>query len=579
MKLPRRFGSFDYRIPDGSSFCVGDVIHIPFRNRMIFGVIEELRDSTRESRVLSVPEQSPLFSMSQLHIHHLRTVASEIGQSMSSILSVAYEGLLSYATAVPPRNQQRAASQTIQKDTIATVRDILQTIKTLPFSTHAADDETVAVLAHALATSTHGQLLILVSRERDAQFYRALLHAFDPLILTGKVKSSERNAALRAWKRGDRRVLIGTRQAVLIEPHALETILVIHAACDDHTSTRRNPHIDAVHVATSLAATYSARIVLTDSLPPVTLHVQTVSNDTARMTTREHEPTAQIIDVCNRGESSGLPLLSQTLLEAIKSALHSEKKVLLFLNRKGVAKRLECKECGHVPFCGTCGSLPTVRQEDLLCEACGTEMWIPKLCPACGSTKVGPRLIGGTRIINDLTKAFPDVSVGRIEKGRTDIHAQIIVATEFFWSSVAIPFHKFGFGLIAELLADVGFAPGDYRGAEKTARKIQRLQNFAKRERAACVIQTVARDRLLSLLGAEHVQTQELAMRQKYLLPPFGVIITFEHATLDTLPNIFLPNMTERNGVLTAKISETVFHQWLQYFPEIPDHINIRIQR
>jgi len=578
LKLPQRFEAFDYRLPDDSHFEIGDVIVIPFRHRSILGIIDTIQETTNEKRTVEISNASPIFTISPNHLSYLKIIATNLGQSVSSILSIAFEGINSRVESelkATPKNL--APSFSVDTHTIDTVKSTLSTIREHRESSFAIDDETCAVLAHALCKTPEGQTLILVPRERDAQFFKRLLNPFNPVVLTGKTKSFERNSIIRLWKLGKHRMLIGTRQTVLIEPQNLSIVLIFQSACEDHKSLFRNPHINAIFAARTLAELHNARFIMTDALPPISTIVPTQLPKRSAVELSDSAPT--IIDTTIRGENSAYPLLSQTLLEAIKMALHSQKKVLLCFNRKGVAKRMECKACGHVPFCGTCGNLPTVRLDDLLCGGCGTEMWKPALCPACGSPKIGPRSIGGARIVDDLKKAFPDVTIGHIEKGRIDSKADIIVATEYFWSSVIVPFQKYGFGLVAELLADVGFIPGDFRGVEKTARKIQRLQNLAQREHAKCIIQTVARDRLLSLLGTQHVFETEMLIRGQYTLPPFGVIITFENATLEELPENFRSFVTHRHGALTAKVDHATFSTWKEYFPNIPDHINIRIDR
>lgn len=575
MKLPRRFGVFDYRIPEGALFSVGDVIEVPFRNRTILGVVAALAETTSESRVLDLTAQSPLFQLSEAHLETLRSIALELGQSTSSIISVAYEGLTKEADAVRRASGVTgiSVSPTIDKETIEEVRAILDATKTQSRLAAAIDDESAAVLAHALCKGATQQVLILVPRERDAQFFGQLLRSFTPIVLTGRSKRRERNAIIRSWRSGSLRVLVGTRQAALIEPNDLGVVLVYQAACDDHGSTLRNPHVDAVRAVEKLSLHSEAKLLITDPLPPISNSLSSLR----RLTTDDRRTL--IVDASNRDERSAYPLLTQSLLEAIKLALHSGKKVLLSFNRKGVAKRLECKDCGHVPFCGTCGSLPTVRLDDLICEACGSEMWKPELCPSCGSKKIGPRSIGGTRIVEDLRKAFQESKVGKVEKGTVELDADIVVVTEYFWSSVIVPFRHYGFGLVAELLADVGFIPGDFRGAESTARKTQRLQNLAHREHAPCIIQTIARDRLQSLLGVDHVATQEAEIRKRYLLPPYGVVITFEGATINDLPEPMQRSVVNRNNILTAKIDHETYRAWRMLFPLIPDHVNLRIQQ
>ena len=572
LRLPRRFNVFDYAVPDGTSVSVGDVIQIPFRHRAVLGVVKAIAESTSEKRVLNIVSGSIGFTIPEIDLARIETIASELGQSVSSILNVAYEGLSPYPT--EQRGQVfniQSTSPKVDQETIASVHAIIDRLKTDRTISLACDDETFCVLAHAMCKTITNQIVILVPRERDARFIAGMLSQFTPSILTGKIPPRDRNRTLRSWRNGTTRVLVGTRQSVLVAPQSLGAVLVYQSGCEDHGSPLRNPHIDAVRVAESLARSAGSIFISADAfpVPSATLPI-VVTNDGA-------DPA--LIDVIHKGENSPYPLISQTLLESIKLALQSQKKVLLSFNRKGVAKRIECKACGHVPFCGTCGSLPTVRLDDLLCTACGTEMWRPTTCPACGSPKIGLKSIGGAKIADDLHKAFPEATIGHIQKGRIDRGADIVLATEFFFSSVIEPFTAYNFGVVAEILGDLAFTPGDYLGAEITARKIARLRHLAHREHAECLIQTLTRDRLQSLLGAEYVNRIELEARKKYSLPPFGVVVEFEGATRESLPDKIAKHVIDRDEKLVAKIDHETFTIWQKLFPTIPDSIKIRVQQ
>ena len=555
---------------------IGDVVQIPFRHRTVLGVVKSISNSSFEKRTLNITSGSIGFSIPVGDLERIETVASELGQSVSSILTVAYEGLNAYASAKEIASRKNneivgnsKTSPKIDHETIASVHTILDCHKTNRSIAAAIDDETFLVLAHAVCKTVDKQILILVPRERDARFVQNILSSFTPEILTGKIPPRERNRILRSWQNGTTRVLVGTRQATLIAPQSLGAVLVYQSGCSDHLSEMRNPHINAVHAAEALARSSGALFVSADVLPTPSAELPLIAaNDGSDVI---------LIDVLHKGENSPYPLISQTLLEKIEIALENKKKILLSFNRKGVAKRMECKACGHVPFCGTCGSLPTVRIDDLLCTACGTEMWKPTMCPACNSPKIGLKSIGGAKIADDLRKAFPHAIIGHIEKGRIDRNADILLVTEYFFSSVIEPFTQYGFGVIAEILGDLAFTPGDYRGAEITARKIARLRHFAHREHAECLIQTVTRDRLQSLLGVEYVYTTELEARRKYVLPPFGVVVEFEGATIEDLPDLIKTKVSDSNGVIIAKIDHKTFDEWQLLFPSIPDSIKIRV--
>lgn len=582
LRLPRRFGVFDYSIPDALTVSPGDIIQIPFRHRTVLGIVASVTPTTTEKRTLPITSGSIGYAIDLSDLHRIEHIASELGQSVASILTVAYEGVRSFpgAPSSPSLKRYSAIAQGVtadrstpsaSPDTIAAVHSILDRLKTDRSLAVATNDETFCVLATALCKTLKNQILIVVPRERDARVIKTILERFSPVVLTGKVKPNDRNSIIRSWRSGTTRILIGTRQSTLIAPKTLDAVLVYQSACDDHQSLMRNPHIDAVRVAEQLAKTHNALFITGDVLPsPSATLPLIVTNDGTDVT---------LIDVVHKSEYSPYPLLSQTLLESIKIALQNGKKVLLSFNRKGVAKRMECKACGHVPFCGTCGSLPTVRLDDLLCTACGSEMWKPEICPACQSPKIGLKSIGGAKIADDLAKAFPDAIIGHIQKGQIDRTANILIATEFFWSSVTEPFLKWNFGLVAEILADMSFTPGDFRGAEHTARNIARLRQLASREKAECLVQTVARDRLQTLLGVEHVTKTELASRKTYSLPPYGVVVSFSDATRDILPEAISASVVDRNDALTAKIDHATFATWQSLFPTIPDSVKIIIEQ
>ncbi len=577
LRLPRRFSVFDYAIPDGTSVSIGDSVQIPFRHRTVLGVVKSISNSSSEKRTLNITSGSIGFNVPAGDLERIEAIASELGQSVSSILNVAYEGLSPFPSSKEITSRKNneiignsKTSPKIDHETIASVHTILDRLKTDRAIAAAIDDETFLVLAHAVCKTISNQILILVPRERDARFVKNILASFSPEILTGKIPSRDRNRIIRSWRNGTTRVLIGTRQAALIAPQSLGAVLVYQSGCSDHLSEMRNPHTNAVLAAQELAASSNALFVSADVLP--------TPSTTLPLVAASNGADAMLIDVVHKGENSPYPLISQTLLESIHLALEQKKKILLSFNRKGVAKRIECKTCGYVPFCGTCGSLPTVRIDDLLCTGCGTEMWRPTECPACHSPKIGLKSIGGAKIADDLHKAFPDAVIGHIEKGRIDRNADIILATEYFFSSVIEPFTQYGFGIIAEILGDLAFTPGDYRGAEITARKIARLRHLAHREHAECLVQTVTRDRLQSLLGAEYVYNAELDARKKYTLPPFGVVVEFEGTTLDDLPEAIKIKIIDQNNMFIAKIDRATFLEWQQLFPTIPDSIKIRVR-
>src|SRR3989338_3773583 len=153
MRLPRRFHVFDYAVPDGIAVTVGDVLQIPFRHRTVLGVVKSIASSTSEKRVLDITSGSIGFTIPEVDLVRIETIASELGQSVSSILNVAYEGLSPYPIVETARravSTSKSTSPRIDQETIANVHAIVDRLKTDRAISFACDDETFCVLAHAM---------------------------------------------------------------------------------------------------------------------------------------------------------------------------------------------------------------------------------------------------------------------------------------------------------------------------------------------------------------------------------------------------------------------------------------------
>ncbi|KKW29680.1 MAG: Primosomal protein [Candidatus Uhrbacteria bacterium GW2011_GWD2_52_7] len=510
IKLPRRFSVFDYQAPN--DVCVGDVVRASFRRRPIFAVVTATKTASTEKRLLAIEHVASRAVLNQEDITRLFTVARANVQSPSAIFTQAV--LLAAAAPIPFVTPRRRIS--IDPARLPAIQFATNALKNGSQTFQLSLDESF-LFTLAVAKHEKRQVLILVPRERDvAVVAESLPLGANTAVWHGHIPKRKRAELALAWRKGTIKTLIATRQASLLPAKHLGAVIVLEAGNDEHRNERRNPRYDARHAVKLLAAQHGAKLAMIDVLP----RPEDVVNQSATWNAWERP---ELIDLTQRAEHGQIPLVSSTLEEKIKTALQSQKKVLLFMNRKGVAKRLQCGACGHIPFCGTCGNYPTVRVDDLVCERCGAEMWLPKACPACGSPKIGMRGLGGARLEHDLTKVFPEATVARVEKGHPVTQADILLVTEYFFSSVHEPFTK-RFGLVADIMADMGFVSSDFRSAENVARKIARLMALAADQQAPCVIQTFARVAVDPLLSPKAFILEECRERERYNLPPFSTI-------------------------------------------------------
>jgi primosomal protein N' (replication factor Y) len=191
----------------------------------------------------------------------------------------------------------------------------------------------------------------------------------------------------------------------------------------------------------------------------------------------EDRPSVQVVDLRDHGHGA---VLSQPLARAIEQAMSRRAGVLLFLNRKGYAGALVCRDCGEVPRCPGCRvTLMYSRQASrLLCSYCGSGAPIPETCGSCS----GPRmqLIGeGTERLEEEAKGlFPQATVIRLDGDTLRRSAQaaalwrkvelgewdIIVGTQLLLRRGPLP----RMGLVGIVQADAGLSMPDFRSAERT---------------------------------------------------------------------------------------------------------------
>jgi primosomal protein N' len=562
LKLPRKCSYFDYdaRLEVAS----GDLVRIPFKGRETLGIVRAVKESSEAKRLVRVNSIAKPNYLTANDLRRYETIAECLAQSVSSVLQSVFPTI--FFDGLPPFVQTSKTSHIGALD-IPILEHCLSEInlnKTLSIS---GDRDIGFALAHVLRRKRTGQMLVLLPRERDAELLSQYIKfSGSTCLLNGKTSHKDRARIFEGWRTGQIDTLIGTRAASLLPAHKLHTLLVLEAGNDEFVNERRNPRFDAREAAKLLAHDHDAHIVFFDSLP----RLEELNIAPLVTTLADINPTV-VINQGSADEITNEPLLSDSVISGIETALQSQKKVLLYLNRKGVAKRLQCGKCGHIPLCGTCGHVPAVRHDDLACPNCQTEMWIPAQCPACGHTKLGLRGLGGTKILSNLQKLFPGASLGKIDKDeQINPEADILIVTEYFFSSQLEPFAPKRFGLVADLAVDIGLHAGDFRGAEETARKLFRLLHFANRQGATVLAQTWLPDLIRPMLDLQTFSATELGLRSRYQLPPTTARYILQNTQLENLPSDLQTVASERDSNIELPVSVK------RKIKQLPDTIKIQ---
>ncbi|MGE5926593.1 MAG: primosomal protein N' [Gemmatimonadota bacterium] len=373
-------------------------------------------------------------------------------------------------------------------------------------------------------------------------------------VLHSALSDGERADAWRTLRRGERRVAVGARSAVLAPVTNLGLIVID----EEHEATYKNgeaPRYHARDVAGVRARLEGARLLLGSATPSL----ETI----ARTVRPEDDPAALIrLDLPDRIESRPLPPVelvdlrkaplvpgtgsvswSIVLDDAIGSALGRGEQVILLLNRRGFAAYLQCPDCGSVRHCPDCAISLTVHQTPaaLRCHYCGHEESVPTACPECGGAVQRMRGVGTQQLERLVAERFPEARIGRMDLDTTSTkwsHQRILEAVERREIDILIGTQMIAKGLdfpnvtlVGVVDADTGLNLPDFRAAERSFQLLAQVGGRAGRgpRGGKVLVQTRCPDHHALVHAARHdtegFLAAELALRESPPAPPVLALV------------------------------------------------------
>ncbi len=378
-------------------------------------------------------------------------------------------------------------------------------------------------------------------------------------VLHSALSERERFDAWQACARGEIDVVVGARSAVFA-PLDNVRLCVVDEAHETSYKQDTVPRYHAVAVARERMRHANGVLVLGSATPPLESYEAALRGKVEMITLRERAtaqpmPRVQIVDLAKEFESGNKRIFSTALAEALRDRLERGQKTVLFVNRRGSGGFILCRSCGHVPQCERCDvSLTAHRSEGLLrCHYCDFQMPLPRVCPACGLETIREFGVGTERVVEEVTRLFPQARVVRMDSDtttRVGDHARlltefgergdVLVGTQMVAKGLDFPTVT----LVGVVAADVGLHIPDYRAAERTFDLIAQVCGRSGRASAGeAIVQTYSPKHPAIVFAAAHdfegFARGELEERRSLQYPPFsrlvylGVIGRSRKAALD----------------------------------------------
>lgn len=366
-------------------------------------------------------------------------------------------------------------------------------------------------------------------------------------VMNSKLSAGERYDQFMRAKEGDVDVIVGPRSALFM-PFERLGMIIIDEEHDGAYKSESAPKYHARDVAIWRSHLCKATVVLGSATPSIVSYkkakdgIYHLHQLTHRAKKDSQLPHVTIVDLRQEFKLKNKKIFSRLLIEMMNDRLKKHEQTMLFLNRRGFAGFLSCRNCGYVVKCIHCDVSMTVHYNGRLkCHYCGYEIPAPNQCPSCKSPYIAAFGTGTQKVENMVAEQFPQARVLRLDRdaaskkeGVDEIlsdfkseKADVLVGTQMIVKGHDFP----KVTLVGALAADLSMFSGDYMASERTFDLLVQAAGRAGRAGlpGEVVIQTYNPDHYCIQTAAkqdyEAFYEQEILYRQMMHYPPFYSIL------------------------------------------------------
>ncbi len=361
-------------------------------------------------------------------------------------------------------------------------------------------------------------------------------------ILHSALRAGERYDEWRRVKKGEAKVVVGTRSAVFA-PLKNIGLIVLDEEQEGSYKSDSTPRYHARDVAKYRCVQEGGLLLLGSATPSIEsmYHAKTGQYHLFTLKTRYNQrnmPQVTIQDMRESLHAGDGGVLSGRLCQEIEANLQRDEQTILFLNRRGASRMVACGECGEVPQCPNCSVKLTYHSANgrLMCHYCGHSQPLSNICPSCGG---GLDFIGmGTQRVEEaLAEKFPQTAVLRMDADTINAkqsHQKILDQFQKKKIPILLGTQMVAKGLdfdnvtlVGVLDPDLALYTSDIRAAERTFSLVTQVVGRAGRgqRQGRAVIQSYTPQNDVLMLAAQQDYDgffeSEIALRQLRNLPPF----------------------------------------------------------
>ena len=410
--------------------------------------------------------------------------------------------------------------------------------------------------------------------------FKARFGADEVAVLHSALSLGERHDEWRRIQSGEARVVVGARSAVFAPVPDLG-LIVLDEEHDGSYKQDSNPRYHARDAARFRAARTGATVILGSATPSLESFYLAKAGEYGLISLAERIdsrplPPVSVVDLreemkappapnsggagfggktplesplappelgaggASRPEPPPRTVFGADLAAALGCCLERREQAILFLNRRGFASFLLCRDCGFTFHCPNCDVSLTYHHAGryLQCHHCDFRRRVPDVCPTCGGLRLRPFGVGTEKVENAVRQQFPQARTLRMDRdtmARKGAHAEtlrafkrgeadILIGTQMVAKGLDFP----NVTLVGVVSADTALNIPDFRAPERAFQLLTQVAGRAGRGKVPgqVIVQTFSPEHESVLFAAKHdylgFYAQAIGERQELGYPPFA---------------------------------------------------------
>ncbi|WP_024654236.1 replication restart helicase PriA [Borrelia persica] len=387
-----------------------------------------------------------------------------------------------------------------------------------------------------------------------------------------KVSNTNKILIWNKVKNGESLIILGVK-SILMLPFTNLGLIIMDEEHEHTYKSENTPRFHSRHIGFFLQNTFNAKFVMGSATPSLEAYLAMENNQIKKMILKNKFlaktfKELKIIDMKKEPQ-----IISSELLYSIQKSLLEKRQALIFINKRGYSKTLECKICGYITCCSNCSFNLTYHKNEnkLICHYCNYKINIINTCPKCNSKDITYKTYGIQFIEKELKKFLPNAKIARTDSDLTQkeiiqsINAfengqlDILIGTQI----IAKGFNFKQIKTLGIINADIGIDFPDFRSSEKIFAIISQVLGRAARFQSdnTIIIQTKNPDYYAIKYAYEgkyeEFYQEEIKIRKELNYPPFRKIVRI---------------------VVRSQKQETAKHKCLEFFEKSKEILDDKIE-